>query len=168
MDAATVALLLLSAFSRASARDGLFGYPDDEHVIITHHGPVRYEPMTAGQMNRPYDGGTVAAAGASSASARGYYKAEVIPLDMNTWKPVPGGWAGRGPVVGGGSGRVDALDVPLTVGYSVRPAKPLRRRRHEYFPDTAVVRGHRLQPSHGRRNRRPTQPVAVEAGLWRF
>lgn len=143
----------------------LFGYPEDDHVIITQYGPMRYRPVTADEMARPYDGRT--------AAGRGYYKAEVIPLDMNTWKPMigaQGSWVGRGPV--GPGGRVaatDAADVSLGVGYAVRPMMTAtRRRRHDYPPSphhrsyTSV----RLQPPH---HRSVVAPAVVMAGrLWRF
>ncbi|XP_025203057.1 uncharacterized protein LOC112600109 isoform X2 [Melanaphis sacchari] len=135
MDPATVALMLsfsalaaMAATGKPPSGRGAFGYPDDDHVIITQYGPMRYEPIAADQMNRPYDGGAAAAKTASS-GGRGYYKAEVIPLDMNTWKPAAGAdgrWVGRSAA----GGRVDSFDVPLRVGYSVRPAA--RRRRHDY------------------------------------
>ncbi|XP_015367744.1 PREDICTED: uncharacterized protein LOC107164431 isoform X1 [Diuraphis noxia] len=152
MDPATVALLLsFSALATAAigkppdGRDA-FGYPDDEHVIITQYGPMRYEPVTADQMNRPYDDG----AAKPASSGRGYYKAEVIPLDMKTWKPAVGAdgrWVGRAAT----GGRVDSFDVPLRVGYSVRPAA--RRRRHDYL---LMGQRPRLQPP--QQNHR--QPVA--------
>ncbi|XP_026813542.1 uncharacterized protein LOC113554065 [Rhopalosiphum maidis] len=140
MDPATVALILsfsalaVAATGKPPNGRGAFGYPDDEHVIITQYGPMRYEPITADQMNRPYDGD-----GKSASSGRGYYKAEVIPLDMNTWKPAAGAdgrWVGRSAA----GGRTDSFDVPLRVGYSVRPAA--RRRRHDYLQ----LAGYRPRP----------------------
>lgn len=147
MDHATVALFLAfscAACSAATFVTGVlpppFGYPDDDHVIITQYGPMRYRPATEADMTRPYgDSGTRV----PSSHRRGYYKAEVIPLDMKTWKPLePGG--------GGTGSRFDAIDVPLRVGYSVRPA--VRRRRHDYFLSAG-------------RPRPPQSPVA--AGLFR-
>ncbi|XP_003247304.1 uncharacterized protein LOC100572078 [Acyrthosiphon pisum] len=151
MEPAKVALLLsFSALATAATGKppdgrGAFGYPDDEHVIITQYGPMRYDPVTADQMNRPYDDG----AAKTASSGRGYYKAEVIPLDMNTWKPAAGAdgrWVGRAAA----GGRVDSFDVPLRVGYSVRPAA--RRRRHDY-----LLMGHRPRPQPPHWNHR--QPV---------
>lgn len=152
MDPATVALILsFSALAIAGTGKprGAFGYPDDDHVIITQYGPMRYEPITADQMNRPYDADDGAAKTASS--GRGYYKAEVIPLDMNTWKPAAGAdghWVGRSAA----GGRADSFDVPLRVGYSVRPAA--RRRRHDY-----LLMGYRPRPQQPQWNHRDLQPV---------
>lgn len=146
MDSGTVALLLLAVvLSRrahntvtAAAFDGagggLFVYPDDDHVIITQYGPMRYKPISAEEMDRPYD-----ASGPRGAApvAGHYYKSEVIPLDIKTWQPIPGtgggGWAGGGAV--GGSRSKDFFDVPLRVGYTVRSPVTVaarRRRRHDY------------------------------------
>lgn len=150
MDLATVALFFAflcapPAAAAATATTGrLFGYPDDDHVIITQYGPMRYRPVTADEMNRPYDdgaGGDSARTSPPPPSPRGYYKAEVIPLDMKTWKPTPGGdgWIGTGAVGGAAAAgalgrRPDVMDVPLRVGYSVRPAEgPARRRRHDFY-----------------------------------
>ncbi|KAF0772506.1 Uncharacterized protein FWK35_00004517 [Aphis craccivora] len=153
MDPATVALILLSFSALAVAGTGkprgAFGYPDDDHVIITQYGPMRYEPITADQMNRPYDADDGAAAKTAS-SGRGYYKAEVIPLDMNTWKPAAGAdghWVGRAAA----GGRADSFDVPLRVGYSVRPAA--RRRRHDY-----LLMGYRPRPQWNHRDLQPVVP----------
>ncbi|VVC36383.1 Hypothetical protein CINCED_3A004094 [Cinara cedri] len=193
MDSGTVALLqvlLATALSSwhsdtavvtATAFDGgatgLFGYPDDDHVIITQYGPMRYKPVTADEMNRPYDGG-------GPRGAAGHYKAEVIPLDIKTWKPMPGnaggsggGWVGRGAV--GGSGRSeDFFDVPLRVGYTVRPVTTsTRRRRHDYYlmaagypsqsqpPPSPSQYLHRYHP--GIRLPPPPQPPPA-ALLWRY
>lgn len=138
MDPATVALLVV-AFSCCAASTtagrGPFRYPDDDHVIITQYGPMRYRPVTADEMNRPYDDD---GPGTPAASARGYYRAEVIPLDTKTWKPLRqqsaadggGVWAGGG---GGGGSAGTRFDVPLRAGYSVRPAVRRRRRRDRFF-----------------------------------
>lgn len=163
MNRATVSALfafwcVIACCAAATADRGAFGYPDDEHVIITHHGPMRYQPVTAVQMNRPYDDAQM-----PGSARRGYYKAEVIPLDMNTWKPVrqsDDGLAGRATVRGGGGRFVnDAVDVPLSAGYSVRPTAVVRRRRrndyiltgrppssHGYFAAQKYSAGVRLLP----------------------
>jgi len=153
MDPATVALILsFSALAIAGTGKprGAFGYPDDDHVIITQYGPMRYEPIAADQMNRPYDADDGAAK--TAPSGRGYYKAEVIPLDMNTWKPAAGAdghWVGRSAA----GGRADSFDVPLRVGYSVRPAAA-RRRRNDY-----LLMGYRPRPQQPQWNHRDPQPA---------
>lgn len=170
MKPVTVALFI--AFScrtcTAATGAGMFGYPDDDHVIITQYGPMRYDPITADDMNRPYDGG----GNAQNPPGRGYYKAEVIPLDMKTWKPVSGAsWVGRGPVGGDAGDRAgDSFDVPLRVGYSMRPtAAPVRRRRHDYFltgyPPTPPTRHPQRRPGVARL---PSKPAAAVGHLWRF
>lgn len=167
MKPVTAVALLLIAFScrtcSSTGAGGMFGYPDDDHVIITQYGPMRYDPVTADDTNRPYDGG-----GGDTqypSGRRGYYKAEVIPLDTNTWKPVSGAsWVGRGPVAG------DAFDVPLGVGYSVRPtATAVRRRRRDYF-----LTGYQQPPTRRPIKRRPgvprlpSKPAAAVGHLWKF
>lgn len=164
MEPATVvqlAVAFVAAVGAATATAAVpapaFRYPDDDHVIITHYGPVRYKPVTAEQMNRPYGGGDDDDAGRMQLAGRGHYKAEVIPLDMKTWRPLSGPEGG----VGGG----DVMDVPMRVGYSVRPM-PVRRRRNDYFvkvypPSRArhrtfrpMSQGQPVRLSHGRRGLR--------------
>lgn len=174
MDPATVALFLAFSSAAAAAATGrLFGYPDDDHVIITQYGPMRYRPVTADEMNRPYDDDDgVRTPPSPAASPRGYYRAEVIPLDMKTWKPLSGGggggWVGRGGAGGGAAAAgTTRFDVPLRVGYSVQPTAtgrpPVRRRRHEYY----LLQGYQPPPPPQRHPgaRSPQRPAA---GSWRF
>lgn len=163
MDFTAVALpfVLACALATVTAENGVAKSenPNDDHVIITQYGPLRYDPVTVDELNRPYGGGP----------PRGYYKAEVIPLDMNTWKPVlspGGGTIARGETVRAAGGRVDTFDVPLKVGYSVRPTTTVRQRRHDY-----LLVGH-LPPLAKYHHKYPevrsaTRPMAA-AGLWTF
>jgi len=95
----TVAATVL-AFSRCAAvfcavADGrAFAYPDDGHVIVTRYGP-------AAEDARP---------------PTGHYEAEVIPLDVRTWKPIVA------------DGRDALFHVQLAAGYSVTRPPFLDRR----------------------------------------
>lgn len=141
----------------------MFGNLNDDPVIITQYGPMRYNPVTVDEMNRPYDNGDK-----GSGSGRGYYKAEIIPLDMNTWKPIlDSGENGtgrrtvvKGGVIQAGGDRVETFNVPLRVGYLVRPTMSERQRRNDYllmgYPPP-LTKYHHSYPG----VRLSTRPIAV-------
>lgn len=159
------------AAAATSAAKGAFGYPDNDHVIITHYGPVRYKPVTAEQMNRPYGEGERV----QTAAGRGYYRAEVIPLDMNTWMPLSGGGSsaldGNGARDDGAANDAagEVMDVPMRVGYSVRPM-PVRRRRNDYFLKLYPAARYHAQPSPPPlfRSSGGRLPAQMPRGFWGF